>query len=482
MQGEIACHPQLRVPLGGKKGVRVADRFRLRPSEHPDGRRIPHVDPAGSVADDHRQGGRLDQGVKRAVGIPERVLGARPLREVVLDGVQQDVVRPHQRRELVSPGHGIEPRSGILPDGLQRFPAQPVQRQDEQEREPASEHSDADQEDEPPLGHPGPVHRQEILYDAGIRLDHEAKLPIDDPDRHVRVGAVVFPVHVEDGPIPLDAAPGQQGVERLGDADVVRFRDHPVGGRQEHLAPRLPGDLLREVVVDAVAEEQQPRGLRFPENVDGDDRPDPESFRGVDRRYDLIAFQRLLESRHPFQFSLSRNLLLPRAVQDVPVGIGHDEDLQIHLRIELSHRRSQRLGVAPRPVVMEKPVHDVRIVFQDPRQARNPFHLRGDDGFDRQVDVAGLVALPLLENRMENGFVDVVAGGEDAGSDEKKEEHDGEGDRVPEAQLADFRPDIAKNSRKPFQTPTSRANGHADSTYRRKLPETSILRPRLSVI
>ena len=253
----------------------------------------------------------------------------------------------------------------------------------------------------------------------------------------------------------LDTALGQQGIECLGATDVVGFRKHPIGGRQEHLAACLPGDLLREVVVDAIAEEQQPRGLRFPENVDGDDRPDPESFRGVDRRYDLIAFQCPFECRHPPRISLSRHLLLPRAVQDVPVGIGHDEGLQIQLRVELVHRRLQRPGVAPRSAVVEKPVHEVRIVFQDLRQARDPVHLRGDDGFDRQVDVPGLVALPLLENRVENGFVDVVAGGEDPRADEEEEQHDGDGDGVPGAQLADSLPDIANDFRKPAQNDTS---------------------------
>ena len=264
-----------------------------------------------------------------------------------------------------------------------------------------------------PLGHPGPVHRQQILDDAGIRLDHEAKLFVDDPDRHVHIGTVVFPVHMEDGSMLLDTALGQQGIERLGDTEVMGSRKHPVGGCQEHLATCFPGDLHREFVVDAVAEKQQPRGLRFPEYVYGDDRPDPETFRGVDHRYNLIAFQRSFKCRHPFQFSFSRHLLLSRAVQDVPVGIGHDEDPQIHLWIELIHRRRQRPTVALRSAVMEKPVHDVRIVFQDLREARDPVRLRGDDGFDRQVDIPGLVALPLLEHRVENGFVDVVASGED---------------------------------------------------------------------
>ena len=353
-------------------------------------------------------------------------------------------------------GTASSPCSGILPDGLQRFPAQAVQRPDEQEGEPASDHRDAEQEDETPLGHPGPVQRQQILDDAGIRLDHEAKPFVDDPNRHVSIGTVVLSVHMEDGPMLLEAALGQPGIECLADTDFVGSRKHPVGGRQEHLAARLPGDLLREVVVDAVPEEQHPRRLRFPEDVDRDDRPDPESFRGGHRRYDLIAFQCSFECGHSPQFSLSRHLFLPRAVQDVPVGIGHDEDTQIHLRVELAHRRLQRPGVALRSAVMEKSVHDVRIVFQDLRQARDPVHLRGDDGFDRQVDVPGLVALPLFENRMENRFVDVVAGREDACADEEEEQHDGDGDGVPGAHLADSRPDVAKGQRKPAQTVTSR--------------------------
>jgi hypothetical protein len=64
-------------------------------------------------------------------------------------------------------------------------------------------------------------------------------------------------------------------------------------------------------------------------------------------------------------------------------------------------------------IAMEMPVYDVRIVFQDLREARDPVHLRRDDGFDRQVDIPGLVAFPLLEYRMEYGFVEVVAGGQD---------------------------------------------------------------------
>ena len=151
-EDEVAGRSQIRVPFGGKKGVRVADRFRFRPSKHPDGSRIPYVDRAGGVADHHRQGGCLDQGVKCTAGFPGRLFRTCPLREVVLYGIQHDIVRPHQRRELVSPGNGIEPRSGILPDGLQRFPAQAVQRPDEQEGEPASDHRDAEQEDEDPIG------------------------------------------------------------------------------------------------------------------------------------------------------------------------------------------------------------------------------------------------------------------------------------------------------------------------------------------
>ena len=452
VQDEVACRTQLRIPIGGKKGVRMADRFRLRPSEYPDGGRIPYMDRAGGVADDHRQGGRLDQGVKSTAGFPERVFGACPLREVVLDRIQHDVVRPHQRRELVSPGIGIEPRSGIFPDGLQRFTAQAVQRPDEQEGESASNHRYADQEDETPLGHLGTVHREEILDDAGVRLDHEAKLFVDDPDRHVGIRTVILPVHVEDGSLLLEAALRQQGIECLGETDVVGSRNHVGGGCKEHLAARLPGDLLREVVVDAVPEEQHPRGLGFPENVDRDDRPGAESIRGGHRRYDLVAFQCPLESRHSSQFSLSRHPLLSRAVQDVPVDIGHDEDLQVHLRVELVHRRLQRPCVSPGSAVMKEPVHDVRIVFQDLRKTRDPVHFRGDDGFDRQMDIPGLVSLPFLEYRVKDGFVDVVASGEDAGPDEEQEQHDRDGDGVAGAQFTDSGPDIAKDFRNIAQT------------------------------
>ena len=414
------------------------------------------MDRARGVADHHRQGGCLDQGVKRTAGFPGCLFRACPLREVVLDRIQHDVVRPHQRRELVSPGNGIKPRSGILPDGLQRFPTQAVQRPDQQEGEPASDHRDAEQKDEAPLDHPGPVHRQQILDDACIRLDHEAKLFVDDPDRHVHIGTVVFPVHMEDGSMLLYTALGQQGIECLGDTEVVGSRKHPVGGCQEQLATCFPGDLHREFVVDAVAEKQQPRGLRLPKYVYGDDRPDPESFRGVDHRYNLIAFHCSFECGHSPQFSLSRHLLLPRAVQDVPVGIRHDEDPQIHLWIELIHRRLQWPGVALCSAVMEKPVNDVRIVFQDLREARDPVYLRGDDGFDRQVDIPDLVALPFLEHRVENGFVDVVASCEDPCADKEEEQDDGDGDGVPGRKFADSRKDITQDFRKPAQPDTSR--------------------------
>jgi hypothetical protein len=60
----------IRKPFMTTDLVRVANRFRFRPSKHPNGCRIPYVDRAGGVADAHRQGGRLDQGVKSTAGFP----------------------------------------------------------------------------------------------------------------------------------------------------------------------------------------------------------------------------------------------------------------------------------------------------------------------------------------------------------------------------------------------------------------------------
>jgi hypothetical protein len=60
---------------------------------------------------------------------------------------------------------------------------------------------------------------------------------------------------------------------------------------------------------------------------------------------------------------------------------------------------------------------------------------------------------------MENGFVDVVAGGENACADEEEEQDDGDGDGVPGAQLADSPADFAKDFRKPAQSDTSRGIG-----------------------
>jgi len=73
------------------------------------------------------------------------------------------------------------------------------------------------------------------------------------------------------------------------------------------------------------------------------------------------------------------------------------------------------------------------------------------------MDIPGFVALPLLEHRMENGFVDVVAGGENPCADEEEEQHDGDGDGIPRAQFANSRPAIAKDFRKPDQPDTSQA-------------------------
>jgi hypothetical protein len=57
---------------------------------------------------------------------------------------------------------------------------------------------------------------------------------------------------------------------------------------------------------------------------------------------------------------------------------------------------------------------------------------------------------------MENGFVDVVAGGENPCADDDEEQHDGDGDGIPRAQFANSRPAIAKDFRKPAQPYTSR--------------------------
>ncbi|MCP2501156.1 MAG: hypothetical protein NCA08_06290 [Deltaproteobacteria bacterium] len=74
------------------------------------------------------------------------------------------------------------------------------------------------------------------------------------------------------------------------------------------------------------------------------------------------------------------------------------------------------------------------------------------------MDIPGLVAFPLLEYRMEYGFVDIVAGGQDPCADDEEKKHDGDGDRVPGAQISDSRPNIAKDFRKRAQPDTSGAN------------------------
>jgi hypothetical protein len=189
-QDEVARRKQFLVPVGGEEGIRVADRLRLIPSEHAGGGGIPHPHRSVGAADDHRQGRRLDQRVQDAAGLVECLLGARSLGEVVLDGIEHEVVRPHQRGDLVLPGNGVEVRSGIFPDGLTRFIVQAVQRQDEQEDEAGPDQSDADHQDDPPLGHLGPVLRQEFLDDADIGLDQEAELFVHDVYWHISVRTV----------------------------------------------------------------------------------------------------------------------------------------------------------------------------------------------------------------------------------------------------------------------------------------------------
>ena len=92
--------------------------------------------------------------------------------------------------------------------------------------------------------------------------------------------------------------------------------------------------------------------------------------------------------------------------------------------------------------VVEQPVHDVRIVFQDLRNARDPLDLRGNDGLDRQVDIAGLVALPFLEDGVKDGFVDVIPGNKNDQGDGEEDQDDGDCDGIPDADLPDSHQEI----------------------------------------
>ena len=289
-QDQIAGHAQLRVPFRGKERVRVADRVLFPPPEQADGGRVPHTHHAGSVADDHGQRRRLDQGLQGATGLPQRLLCPGPFRKVVLDALQHHVVRPDKRRDLVSPGSGIESLPGVFTDDMQRLSVQPVQRPDEGEREDDPDQGDAEQEENPPLHHLDPVFRQEVPDDADVRLDHKTELVVDDFHGNVRVRPVIGAVHLKNRFPRGEAALRKRRVVCLVKGAFVRTRDHTFGGRDEHLASGFLGDPSRERVVDPTPEEDHSGGLLLAETVDGNDGPYPPCSRPLAGGDDLFAF------------------------------------------------------------------------------------------------------------------------------------------------------------------------------------------------
>jgi hypothetical protein len=109
------------------------------------------------------------------------------------------VDRPHERRDLVSPGGGprIVPR--IFPDHLPGFFLQIVQRLDERDRKGGADRCDPEEDDQPPLGHLHPVLAEQFLYDADVRLDDETEFLIDDDQRDIGIGPEILAVREEHG-------------------------------------------------------------------------------------------------------------------------------------------------------------------------------------------------------------------------------------------------------------------------------------------